>query len=269
MIKIFRGSTTGRWSAETDESLGHKPNLKATTFDVFEGCSEIYLQEDKHWGCDLDVVRAEVDRFDRPCILDAGCGPAWHLANICQLCSNPSILVGIDYSTRMLKLAEALIARNGLETKVMLYLADMLNMPFRGDRFEIVICFANTLGNLPGNSFEESNDARMRALSEFARVLKAGGSLVLSVYNAEELTDEDKYGSVFVLDPNLSQLETNDLVVRFCTSGDPLVKGIPYYSHWFTVGEIERILTVAGFRIRTLERRMKRIVCVCQFSATD
>lgn len=240
-------------------------DLIATTFKVFEECSYLYLQEDKHWGGDLDMIREEIDRFKEPRVLDAGCGPAWHLINIPYLCPSVSDLVGLDYSPKMLDLAKRFVALNDLDKRIKLVKGNILSMPFDNEKFEIVLCLSNTFGNLPEKTFEKSVKIRKKTVREFRRVLKPGGSLILSVYNVERIKKEDKYGRVFSLDPVLSKLETNDFIVRFT---DPRKNtsnsGIPYYSHWFREQEIKLLINNPWFRIKELEKRMKRIVIVAE-----
>jgi len=241
-------------------------DLTKTTKQVFDECAPVYLREDKHWGCDLDIISEYVEKFKGPEIIELGTGYAWHLANLYFLVScNLKRVVGIDYSGKMLEMARVLlssISYNGqpLIEKIELKKADILSLPlpFDEESFDVAILLNNTLGNIPAENFGKARQKRKEALTEIRRILKNFGFLILSVYNADRLTEEDKYGEVFELDHNLSNLETFDLVVRFKETGTP------YYSHWFTKNEICKLLYDVSFRVVEVEERKKRIVIVGQ-----
>lgn len=238
--------------------------LQTTTFKVFEECSYLYLREDKHWGGDLDIIREYAEKFPEPSVLEVGTGHAWHLANLFFVAStNLKRVVGIDYSDKMLERAKALlnsISYNGhpLIKRIELQKGDILSLPFEDRSFDVTIMLNNTLGNIPADTFDKAKEQRKKALSEIRRILRQSGFLILSVYNSSRLTEEDKYGEVFELDHNLSNLQTFDLVVRFKKTGTP------YYSHWFSTDEIRQILYDMSFRIVEMEERRKRIVLVAQ-----
>jgi SAM-dependent methyltransferase len=239
-------------------------DLIKTTKQVFDECAPVYLKEDKHWGCDLDIISEYVEKFKEPEIIELGTGYAWHLANLYFVAPcNLKRVVGIDYSEKMLEMARTLlssISYNGqpLIERIELRKADILSLPFDDESFNVAILLNNTLGNIPAESFYKAKQKRKKALTEIKRILKNSGFLILSVYNADRLTEEDKYGKVFELDHNLSNLETFDLIVRFKETGTP------YYSHWFTKNEICQLLYDVSFRVVELEVRKKRIVIVAQ-----
>lgn len=241
-----------------------KLNLIHSTKQVFEECAPVYLKEDKHWGCDLDIISEYVEKFKESEIIELGTGYAWHLANLFFLSfANLKRVVGVDYSENMLKRAHALLSSilyNGqpLTEKVELYKADILSLPFENESFDVAIFLNNTLGNIPSETFDKAKEMRKKALTEIKRILKPAGFLILSVYNANKLTEEDKYGEVFELDHDLSNLETFDLVVRFKETRTP------YYSHWFTRNEICQLLYDVSFKVLEVEERKKRIVGVGQ-----
>lgn len=239
-------------------------NLIQTTNQVFDECAPIYLKEDKHWGCDLDIISEYVEKFKDPEIIDLGTGHALHLANLFFLVSaNLKRVVGVDYSEKMLERAKITlnsIFYNGcaLIEKVELYQENILSLSFENEKFDVAICLNNTLGNIPSETFNKARYIRKQALSEIQRILKKSGFIILSVYNSSKLSEEDKYGNVFGVDHSLSNIETFDLVVRFKETG------IPYYSHWFSENEICQLLSDLSFRIVQLEKRKKRIIVVAQ-----
>ncbi|MEM3104370.1 MAG: class I SAM-dependent methyltransferase [Candidatus Bathyarchaeia archaeon] len=241
-----------------------KVDLIPTTKQVFDECAPLYLREDKHWGSDLDVIREYVEKFKTPNVIELGTGYAWHLANLFFVSSvTLGRVVGVDYSDEMLKMAEAFLKnvfldKQPLRNKVDLRKADILSLPFEAGSFDVAMCLNNTLGNIPGKDFKESKEKRKLALKEMHRILKRKGFLILSVYNAARLTEEDKYGEVFELDSKLSDLENFDLVVRFKNTNTP------YYSHWFHNSELKRLVYDISFKVVEMEERKKRIVLVGQ-----
>jgi SAM-dependent methyltransferase len=242
------------------EAIGLAPSTKA----VFDQCSAVYLREDKHWGCDLDVIKKYVETYSNPEIFEVGTGPAWHLANLYFVSSsNIKRAVGIDYSAGMLAQARAflrgiLFEGRPLLEKVELVEADISNINLVAAAFDIGLLLNNTLGNLPGKTFADAKNERKRALHVLHESLRLGGYLIVSVNNADKLTEKDKYGDVFELDHDLSNLNTMDLVVRLKKTQTP------YYSHWFTAKEVRQLLYEAGFRILQLEERESRFVVVGQ-----
>lgn len=246
-----------------------KPRLVASTRRVFDECADVYLSEDKHWGCDLDMIVSCVERFRLPEVVELGTGHAWHIANLYFLSSVPiKRAVGVDYSPGMLGRAKALLSavhfrRGTLADKVSLIEADIARIPLRSSTFDVALMLNNTLGNIPGRTFTDAKLRRHAVLKEAKRLLRPGGILVASVYNASRLTEEDKYGKVFELDHTLSSLDTSDLVVRYKKTGTP------YYSHWFSKDEISRLLYDVGFRVVELEERRKRLVVVAQKKSAD
>ena len=244
-------------------------SLRRTTKSVFGQCANVYLREDKHWGCDLDVIRKYVERFSEPEILEIGTGYAWHLANL-YFVSSAKIkrAVGIDYSEEMLACARAFLCGltyqgQQLLERIELYQADICEADFGKELFDVGLVLNNTLGNLPGRTFDDAQHQRKRTLQDLRGALRAGGYLIVSVNNADRLTEEDKYGDVFELDHGLSNLATMDLVVRFKATETP------YYSHWFTTHETRQLLYETGFRISQLDEREKRIVVVGQKITRD
>jgi len=245
-------------------TLTASTDLAQTTNAVFDACASVYLQEDKHWGCDLDIIKKYIEYFPGPEILDLGAGHAWHLANL-YFVSSARIKrsVGIDYSGEMLARARALLGGmfhegQSLLEKIELRQADICDMDLAGETFDVGMLLNNTLGNLPGATFKDARNQRKRALHLLRGALRVGGYLIVSVNNAHKLTEEDKYGDVFELDHDLSDLRTMDLVVRFKKTK------MPYYSHWFTLHEIRQLLFEGGFRIGLAEEREKRIIVVAQ-----
>ena len=105
--------------------------------------------------------------------LDAGCGNGRNLIGIAK---GSEFAYGIDASKEMIRLAEKKIKENKLEKTANLIRADVQKLPFENEFFDNVFCLA-VLHHL------ETEKKREKAVSEFGRVLKKGGILLISVWN--------------------------------------------------------------------------------------
>jgi len=239
-------------------------DIGMSTKQVFDLCSACYLREDHHWDAFGDVVLRVVEGKPRPAILDAGCGPGWHLTLLARNTS-PQRLIGVDFSRHMIAEARRRLAEAGLDDRVEFRITDLRRMPFECGSFDVALCMNNTLGNIICHSLEMAECERSNALGELRRVLFAdGGTLILSVYDHESLELDGGYGNVFTLDRDLSRLETGDLVVRYCAPPETDRAGIPYYSHWFSASELHDLLERNGFTARSTITRGAAICVIAE-----
>jgi ubiquinone/menaquinone biosynthesis C-methylase UbiE len=112
-------------------------------------------------------------------VLDAGCGDGYHALS---LAARGATVVGVDGSPEMITLAEQHSVGSGVEFR----LADLTGaLPFPDASFDIVVS-TMVLTDIPRVDV---------AISEFARILRNGGSLVLSMphpcfFSSDWVTDE-------------------------------------------------------------------------------
>lgn len=121
-------------------------------------------------------------------VLDAGCGPGHFMI---KLLERKYRVTGIDVSRKMLELASEQINRNKLNSSVNLIVSDIESIPFRDNSFDIL----STAGVI------EYLDKDVKVLSEFKRVLKNNGLLIISVTN--------KYSYNLILDNIIEILRRN------------------------------------------------------------
>lgn len=99
-------------------------------------------------------------------VLDVGCGPG---NTACFIAEQYGLRVhGIDISEVMIAKAEERARRQGLMDKVEFRVADVFQLPFEDDRFDVVI-IESVLTPLPGD--------KKQALAEMMRVIRPGGRI--------------------------------------------------------------------------------------------
>ncbi len=109
-------------------------------------------------------------------ILDLACGTGRHTNPLTEEGFN---VVGLDISSKLLEIANQ-------HSQAQFVKADMQHLPFSDGVFAAALSMDNSVGYLPS----ETDD--LRSLKEARKTLKAGGILVLDVFNREQLTQ--KYG---------------------------------------------------------------------------
>lgn len=145
-------------------------------------------------------------------LLDIGCGNCRNLLPFSHKCFD---LHGIDFSDKMLK--EARKFCKGHDMCVQLKKADMTQLPYPNNHFDIVLCISS-LHHL------ESEDKRIKALKEMERVLKKHGLAMISVWS------KDGRG---------------DRYVPWKTKEEDLMR----FYHFFSKNELERLIKISGFYI--------------------
>ncbi len=108
----------------------------------------------------------------RSFVLDAGCGNGRYLI---PLAMEGYKIIGIDISGRMVSNLYSRIKSNNVSADVVL--GDIRDLPIKNECVDVVICLFGVLSHIQGSS------NRDKALSEFYRVLKPQGTLIVSVPN--------------------------------------------------------------------------------------
>lgn len=125
------------------------------------------------------MVISMIDPKPEEVILDGGCGNA---RDLIQLAPSGCKCVGIDFSPNMIEEAKKELATRNIQ-RVELEVGDLTNLRFSDQTFDKVFA-SEVLEHVP--------DYR-KAVSEMARVLKPGGTLVVTTPNRRSLYGFDRY----------------------------------------------------------------------------
>jgi ubiquinone/menaquinone biosynthesis C-methylase UbiE len=109
-------------------------------------------------------------------VLDVGCGFGRHME---FLAPNVRKIIGIDHNSYMINKAKKIIHRY---TNTEALIANAINLPFRDNEFDYVICMLNTFGDW-GN-------LKVQILREMRRV--SNGKIIISVWSDSSLEERVK-----------------------------------------------------------------------------
>lgn len=152
--------------------------------------SEEFLQRTEiHSQWESDYLNPDMDRFydlafgdilkrlnpsSSDKLLDAGCGYCYHTT---RLARSGAQITAVDFSDAALAAARRTTVAVGIDKQVTLKRADLTSLPFEDGSFDFVVSWG-VIMHIPEME---------KALSELARVLKPGGTLVLCENNMHSL----------------------------------------------------------------------------------
>jgi len=166
------------------EHLAHKYNRIASIYDIFGLLME---SKARHKALDVATIR------DGEKVLEVALGTGLNFVEILR--RNPSGWVeGVDISVKMLERARKRISRTG-QGNYRLNLCDCHQLPFEDGTFDVVMN-QYLFDILPVDDF-------FRILSEFKRVLKDGGRIVLVNMTKGEKRLNQIYEGIYKLKPPL------------------------------------------------------------------
>jgi 2-polyprenyl-3-methyl-5-hydroxy-6-metoxy-1,4-benzoquinol methylase len=188
-----------------------------------------------------DLVFDELARLvprDRaiPTFLDAGCGIGAHSI---RLAHRGFRVQAVDFSDVVAERARANVSGEGLQERISVRQADLLELPFEAEAFDHALCWG-VLMHIPDVS---------SALAELVRVTKPGGKIVINEINAQAAEARLKR-AVF------TRMGTREIHVRRTPAG---------FEHWeetasgplmWRHADIDWLVREASRRGLRLERRM-------------
>ena len=197
-----------------------------------------------------DFIGRHIHKGDR--VLDAGCGPGRFISTAAKLGAN---VTALDLSEHQLKLARRKIGEAGLLGAVDAFVpADIADLSlFPDEQFDSVICYGGALSYVC--------EQRHRAASELVRVVRPGGTLLISVMS--------RYGALanVVRGPVMSFLKDPEGEQLWRVAEDGERRGFPSPRvnmqhppmHLYTSDELRtllpgcRVLELAGSNVTTFE----------------
>lgn len=165
-------------------------------------------------------------------VLDMGCGTGRFTLPLAKAACQ---VHAVDFSEAMLRKLQEKACKQ--EVSIFCHQAQMSRMPFEDGTFDVVTCML-ALMHLPVAS-------RQEVFLEVSRVLKPGGTFLISVKNAlfERLSTADRFATIDIAD-----VEHKELVFTNTRSGKEL--RAPWYS--FSPQELTSLLGKAGLQLTSL-----------------
>ena len=187
-----------------------------TTKDVFDEIAPSWYSF-RHWSIFRTELEALAQRWQKGKLLNLGCAHGPDFLPFKQ----DFELYGVDFSTKMLKLARKYAQK--FKLTVNLTLADVSHLPCPDQTFDWAISVA-TYHHLKGK------EERQAALNELKRVLKPGGEAFITVWNRWQ--------------PRF-WFSRREVAVPWRQRDKTLYR----YYYLFTYPELERLVKRAGFEV--------------------
>lgn len=206
--------------------------LSEDEYDAY--ASEFSLSRQYFWR-ELEFFKEFVHEGDH--VLDVGCGNG----RLVDLFEDVSIkYTGVDFSEKLIA-----IARENRASRGSFLHANALALPFEDNSFDVVFSVA-VLHHIP------SKEYRTQFASEIHRVLKPGGTLVLTVWDILQWKFARAHAEHFLKKVcGLSPLDFGDVIISF---GKEKRKR---YVHAFTQKSLKKIFTQNDF-VNISVREVKR-----------
>ncbi len=206
------------------------------TYDAI--AAEFDITRYKPWPQTVEFIDALPEHS---LVLDLGCGNGRNIKYLAEVGRGFRIF-GLDFSVRMIRIAQEKIKQLGLDKDVEFFLGDVVKLPITDSTIDGVIYVA-ALHHLP------SAQLRLASLHELGRVLKPGGRAFISVWDFEQERFADELKKQ-LSEPPVSG-EFGDVWVLW--KGKRGMKYQRFY-HLFYRDEFEKLLLNAKFKIERLFR---------------
>jgi len=198
-----------------------------------------------------EVLRLLGDVSERS-VLDVGCGNGRHVV---ELAKKASVVVGVDLSKRLIKIAKGRIKRLGLAHRAMLVVSDALFLPFRRASFDVVVCIA-VVHHIP------TKGLRHKAVNEMAEAMRSGGLCLITAWYRWQVRLLLSVIKGILTRLTGSTFELGDAYVPW-RSRSAVYKR---FYHLFTLREMRDLLSAGGLEIEELKlvtigrRKWKNVV---------
>jgi SAM-dependent methyltransferase len=227
------------------EAARKKPPKKPWWIEFFEDDYVLTLDNPKrkHVQRDVDFIEQSLALDKGSRVLDLGCGHGVHAV---ELASRSYQVVGVDVSSTMLTLAKDYNLKRG--TSVSFIQGDMRELNLE-EVFDGIFCWSTTFGY-----FDDQRNVDV--LERVARALRPGGRFVLDVHNRDYISWRQPSMAWFekpgctCMDEVKVDFYTSRLVTkRMVMFDNGKSKEIEMSIRLYTLHELGRVLTAAGFRV--------------------
>ena len=191
------GDAADRSTGHGEDSAG-KHRAPARVRDVYDEIAEHFAETRAHPWPEVRDFLEEYDFPEASVGLDLGCGNGRHAALLGEYVET---VLALDVSRALLRTARARMRRDGWEAALLQGTAETL--PIGDDTVDLAVYVA-TLHHLP------DREARVRSLSELARVLTDDGRGLVSVWSIEHERFDADAGFDTTIDWTLPDGETLD-----------------------------------------------------------
>lgn len=156
-----------------------KSNLVKETIsnpEIHKGWEKSYRTEEneKFFELAFNDIAKNLNAPEGSLLLDAGCGSCRHSPRLAKHGFN---IIAADYSDYIVSQAKETVSDKGLEKQIHVQREDLLKLSFEGEKFDYILCWG-VLMHIPDIE---------TAIAELSRVLKPGGTIVLSEVNMHSL----------------------------------------------------------------------------------
>jgi len=183
---------------------------------------------------DIEILSQYISNGD--IVLDLGCGNGRSL----EILKEKKIdYFGLDVSKKLIEIAKKKYPQNRFEV------GDILKLPYPDNFFDKVLAI-RILHHIPSKEFQ------LQALQEIKRILKPGGLLILTVWNAWgskykiNLLRMMKYAILRII--GRSKLDFGDALIPWWRVSEKIER----YFHFFTKNELKKLVKETGFRVEKI-----------------
>jgi tRNA (uracil-5-)-methyltransferase TRM9 len=167
-------------------------------------------------------------------VVDLGCGNGRHILPCAEHCK---YVIGFDISQNLLKLSQKKTKEKNLHNTMLIH-GTLTQIPFMNNSCDAVLYIA-ALHNIQGRK------QRIQSLQEVFRILKPGGSALISVWSRWQ----EKYRRYFFKQFFLRKNEFGDIIIPWKQNN----LDVERFYHLYSKQEFIRDLTESGLLIETFE----------------
>jgi len=178
-------------------------------------------------------------------ILDVGCGNGLLIPGVM---SKGAVYTGSDISNKLIVIAKKRYKKEVKEKKARFVIADAVKLPFKKNSFDMAVSFS-VLHHIP------SEVLRVKFLKEMKRVLKPGGTAVVSVWNLLNPWPLERFKIKEQLEHPRPGMDADDVLMPW--KATPGKKPIMRYLHLFRKPELRRLARAAGWKKITIRFQNK------------